>query len=120
MWRVLSWVTVGLMLAAWPVDSAAQGKSGKVAPPGKSAEHRMDERGHERAENASQGTGESREHGDAHGRPEHAASESPGFFENVRRFFGFGRSEEASEGRVNESAQSRERARDQYGGPDDD
>jgi hypothetical protein len=59
---------------------------------------------------------EERERREEKTRPEHAASASPGFFDNVRRFFGFGRSEE----RRSERSKEHEKATQQDRGPGSD
>lgn len=138
MHRALAVMLVCLLL---PVGGAwAQGKSGKSPPrrssversmgsqkssergPQAGAEHqsRSGETQQERGPSSGEEAGTQREAREEATRSERAASSDEGFFAGARRFFGFGRSEEASEGRVNESAQSRERARDQYRSPDDD
>lgn len=111
-----------LALAAGP--ALGQGRSGK----GQSAEHRMDqtreraeEQARERAEQDRERAEQARERTEEHARegreeaerPEHAASSSPGFFDGVRRFFGWGRSEE----RRSEQGAEHEKASEQERGP---
>ena len=122
--RVLIAIAVVLVLPTWPGSLLAQGRSGKANPPGKSAQHRIEsqrgqplEQEREQAETPEQRSTrerhEAREQREVQERSEHAASASPGFFDSVRRFFGFGRSQE----RMSERAKERERATQQDRGP---
>jgi hypothetical protein len=101
--------------------SLAQGKSGKSNPQGSSVERSTEsQKGSEQGRRSDEDAETQRAVREEAPRNEKAASSGEGFFTGVRRFFGFGRSEEASQGRVNENAQNREWARDQSGSPDDD
>jgi hypothetical protein len=122
-------ITIVSVLLGVPSSLMAQGRSGKDTAPGQAAEKQM-ERAAEAAEKAKAKKAEAEERwdsqegkieeekeglagGKAKGRPEHAASATPGFFERARRFFGFGRSQE----RMSDQAKEVEQATQQERGP---
>jgi hypothetical protein len=126
------WIALGITCALVLVTGSAfaQGRSGKEHPKGKSAAERLDaaqagaeetageqveaavSAADEAADEAQEAASQRDRREDAE-RPEHAASASPGFFDRVRGFFGWERSQE----RMSEQGKAHQQATQQERGP---